>query len=345
MKNVWINSHNKFFLDDKSSQQEELPKGIYKLMYIKDMDKLYLEHIQEKFTFDYKIYGIETKFIERCIKTYCATNGNLGILLNGLKGTGKTVTAQKLCNQFDLPVIIVHQKWDEVSIPAFINSIQQDVVIFFDEYEKIYNHYDDNILTVMDGVLNNGFRRVFLLTTNKMHINENMLQRPSRIRYINTFTDLKVDVITEIVEDKLQHVEFKEEIINFISNLEAITVDIVKAIVDEVNIHQEPPSAFKDIFNLLSSENLGNIYVKDQEGWKIKYPEVKVSHLKFENSDLGNYFLMNGNTLGEIRHIISDYVAIIALEDELDENNKPLLATYRIEKLERRHKNFIDLVF
>jgi broad-specificity NMP kinase len=344
MKTVWAKIGNKFYIGDKSTQNDLLDKGVYKLSFDKHQNKLYLEHVQDRFTFDYKVYGIQTDFINRCVKTYQATTNNLGVLLNGLKGTGKTVTAQKLCNELNLPVIIIHQKWQEVSIPAFINDIQQEVVVFFDEYEKIYNNYDDNILTVMDGVLNNGYRRVFLLTTNKMYINENMLQRPSRIRYINTFTDLSVEVITEIVDDKLKFPEYREEIVSFISNLEAITVDIVKAIIDEVNIHNQPPSVFKDIFNLMSSESLANILVKEDGEWKVKYPEVKVSHLKFENSHLGDSFNMNNNYLGEIRHIVSDHVALIQLDDE-DANGKDKMETIRVEKVERKHKNFAHLVF
>jgi len=345
MNSVWNSSRNNYFLDETSSQLENLPLGVYKLAYDGKIG-LYLQRVQDNFTFNYKVYGIETSFISRCINTYKKTDANLGILLNGLKGTGKTVTAQMICNELNLPVIIVHQKWENVSIPAFVNDIQQDVLLFFDEYEKLYNHYDDSILTVMDGVLNNGFRRVFLLTTNKMHINENMLQRPGRIRYINTFSDLKLETIIEIVDDRLKYPEFKNDLITFISNLEAITVDIVKAVIDEVNIHQEPPANFKDIFNVTSAENLVNLFIQDEKKeWILKYPEVKVSHVKFENSELGTSFMLNGNYHGEIRHIVSDKIAVMSLEDEEDENGKPRIVTYRVEKVERRHKSFMSYVF
>jgi hypothetical protein len=345
MNSVWNHAANNYFLDEVSSQSEKLPLGVYKLANDPKMG-LYLQRVQDAFTFNYKVYGIEKDFIARCVRTYRKTDTNLGILLNGLKGTGKTVTGQMICNELGLPVIIVHKKWENVSLPSFINNIQQDVLIFFDEYEKIYNHYDDSILSVMDGVLNNGYRRVFLLTTNKMLVNEYMLQRPGRIRYINTFTDLALETIIEIIDDKLQYPEFKDDIISFVSNLEAITVDIVKAIIDEVNIHQESPANFRHIFNVMSAENLANIYEKDNDGqWKLKFPEVKVSHLKFENSHLGDMFKMNGNYHGEIRHIVSDHVCVMALEDEDDENGKSKHTTYRIEKMERKHKNFAHLLF
>ena len=59
-----------------------------------------------------------------------------------------------------------------------------------------------------------------------------MLQRPGRLRYVKTFEDLTVGVIMEIVDDKLIHKQHREKTVNFISKLDTITIDIVKAVVD-----------------------------------------------------------------------------------------------------------------
>jgi hypothetical protein len=83
----------------------------------------------------------------------------------------------------NMPVIIIHERYNGIS--NFLNEIQHDFIVFFDEYEKMYDERDHSILTVMDGVLNNAFRKIFLLTTNKIHVSENMLERPGRIRYFS----------------------------------------------------------------------------------------------------------------------------------------------------------------
>ena len=97
----------------------------------------YIEHVMDEFTFDYKVYGLQTQFINHVIKTYKETkSGNIGILFNGTKGTGKTVTAKMLANMLELPVIIVQNMGD--SNQAMMNylstEINFDCVFFFDEF-------------------------------------------------------------------------------------------------------------------------------------------------------------------------------------------------------------------
>lgn len=53
------------------------------------MTGFYLSKIAESFTFDYKLYGLNQKFIDYVLRTYENTTGNLGVLLDGIKGTGK----------------------------------------------------------------------------------------------------------------------------------------------------------------------------------------------------------------------------------------------------------------
>ena len=67
----------------------------------------YINKVADNFVFDYKLYGVSNSFIDYFIKTYNNTTGNLGILFNGIKGTGKTVTAKMLCNKLQLPVILI----------------------------------------------------------------------------------------------------------------------------------------------------------------------------------------------------------------------------------------------
>src|SRR5690606_9678356 len=131
-----------------TSQIDNLPVAVYKLHFNELLNELFLSKNSDKFELPEKVYGFESKFVERLIKTYKETSNNLGVLLNGLKGTGKTVTGKVFCNNINLPIIIVDAKYD--ILPSFINSIQQDIVLFFDEYEKVYDDYDDSLLSVMD---------------------------------------------------------------------------------------------------------------------------------------------------------------------------------------------------
>jgi len=349
MKNRWSKNGNKFIPTEISNQIEILPPNIYKI----DFDSrigFYLTETQDKFIFPYKVYGTEKGFIDRVYKTYHNTKGNLGVLMNGIKGTGKTVTSQLICNKLELPVLIIHSAYE--NIESFINELQQDIILFFDEYEKIYSNRDYSILTVMDGVLNNTFRKLFLLTTNNSYINDSMLQRPGRIRYVKEFGDLQLDVINEIVEDCLVYKKFKDETIKFISTLEIITVDIVKSIVAEINIHQEGPEAFKDVFNIKQGNSEFDVYEikikNDKMTEKIKFKNIKITpHDILDRRDnIGESLYIEGKFIGTISENLGANTFSI---DRYDDNDmmdpsspqvKPINLIYKFDPKFKQHNSF-----
>ena len=249
MQGCWQISGNNYFPDEKSSQMDLLPMGIY---HIKShpMKGLYLSRTEDSFEFNHKVYGVEQDFINRVVKSYSVITDNMGVLLNGIKGTGKSVTAKLICNKVKefLPIIIVDRQYD--GLPQFIAEIQQQIVVFIDEFEKVYQDYSSDVLTIMDGVYKTAHKRLFLLTTNNLYINTNLLQRPGRIRYVKTFDDLELSALNDIMDDMLIYPEFRNDCIEVISTLEIITIDLVKAVINEVNIHNESPKNFIDVFNV-----------------------------------------------------------------------------------------------
>lgn len=247
MKTCWIQSGNVFYPGEISSQIPKLPIGLYQLNQNPMTGQFSLSKIGDKFTFSHKIYGLQTDFVTRTRTTYDNTTDNLGILLNGIKGTGKSVTVKMICNEMNLPVILVDQAYK--GFDKFIADIQQEIVVFIDEYEKIFKDSSE-VLTIMDGIFTTAHRRVFLLTTNNLYINENMLQRPGRLRYVKAFGDLEPEVTEEIIDDLLENKEFRSACIQTISTLEIVTIDLVKAILNEVNIHDESPEKFINYFNV-----------------------------------------------------------------------------------------------
>jgi hypothetical protein len=343
MNNQWVQASGNWYLREVSQNQPSLRPAVYKLNYNLQTNEMYLTEIQNSFELPFKVYGIENGFINRVVKTYDNTTGNLGILLNGVKGTGKTVTSKQICNKLNLPVIIVHSNYD--GVPSFINSVQQDVIIMIDEYEKIYREKDYSVLTVMDGVLDNGFRKVFLLTTNELYINTNMLQRPGRIRYLKTFKDLPLSVINEIVDDMLIYPEHRTATIEAISELETITVDIVKAIVSEVNLHNEVPADFLNVFNVKKIDNKFDIIkiIPGREP-KIVKQNAEIDPKRIDKNSRGRNFYADGDYLGEIKKVVSDNLIIVneyveVGDDDDDEVQRDV--QYQIEKARTHHPSFL----
>ena len=262
MDTIWLkNGRNLSQVDGSVELIKDLPSKVYTIQ--SSMAGLYLEEYADSFHFDFKVYGMETQLTNHIMKTFENTTGNLGILFNGVKGTGKTITAKILANKMNLPVILVTNAYD--GLADFISKICCPCILFFDEYEKTFkkDYNDAGILSIMDGVFNSPYRRIFLLTTNNLYVNENLIGRPSRIRYKKTFGNLQPEVVQEYLDDNLKNKEHTQEIIEFVDSLAISTIDILKSIVDELNIHDVPISNFKNFFNVETAKYSWNLKVKE----------------------------------------------------------------------------------
>ena len=252
-KQIWLQDGNIFNQGSATtvSHPEGLPKGIYEVKL--SMAGFYLSKIAESFTFDYKLYGLNKKFINYVLKTYENTTGNLGVLLDGIKGTGKTVVAKELCNHLQLPVILVQSMGSDTNdklIKYLSTAIDFDCIFFFDEYEKEFKDSSD-VLSFMDGTYNSIYRKIFLLTTNELNVDPNLLGRPSRIRYKKSFGNLSEEVTREILNDILEDKTAIDKVIELTHSMNIITIDLIKAIATEINIHgAEALPDIKETFNI-----------------------------------------------------------------------------------------------
>ena len=291
--NIWIQDGNIFTKGSSTmiTHADGLPIGIYEVD--KSLEGWYLRNIANKFVFDYKIYGVNDKFINYCIKTYNNTTGNLGILFNGIKGTGKTLSAKVLCNKLNLPFIIVKSCTKDSSemLNFLATQVDFECIFFFDEYEKEFEDSSD-MLTFMDGVYNSETRKIFLLTTNNIYnINDNLLGRPSRIRYIHTFDNLSEEVIIEILNDVLIDKNVIEPIIDLLHQMQIVTIDLVKALAQEINIHGvENLDMIKQNFNIEFSRinYLTDVIQVKPEFWTTHKTNAKSYKLIIDTYDIVN---------------------------------------------------------
>ena len=218
--------------------------GIWEL--VKDPDprsgRLGLHKLSDKFEFDFKLYetGGSVAIKRVCDlwdnETFQGTNKNLGIVFNGTKGTGKTISAKQLCNEIGLPVIIVNHSY-EGAVLDFIPRLSFEAIILIDEAEKTFSSEDDShvLLKLIDGVYNKS-RKLYILTTNRLVINDNLLGRPGRIRYIQEFGNLPKETVDQYIEDNLEDKTKRDEVMNAVDSLEISTIDILRSIIEEVNL-------------------------------------------------------------------------------------------------------------
>lgn len=136
----------------------------------------------------------------------------------------------------------------EGAILQFITNLNFECVIFLDEAEKTFRDNQEILLKIIDGAFNQT-RKLYLLTTNTLSVDPNLIDRPGRIRYIQEFGNLTSKAISECIDDNLKNPEYKQLIIDLVDKLEFSTIDILKNIIEEVNI-LGPDSIVSDLDNL-----------------------------------------------------------------------------------------------
>lgn len=225
---------------------EKLPVGFYKIEYDFTKDKTTLLKVKNP-ELPEKFYGDIKELTTRYLKTFKHKDGNLGVLLAGEKGTGKSLLAINIAVEVNLPVIIVDKNIPQINIPSFLSKIDQPCVIFLDEFDKVFydsvekdSYLQDSFLTLMDGV--NSGKKLFLITCNNIkNIGDYFKNRPGRIHYYKEYRGLEDSVIDSIIENNLENKDYSEELKEELKKLGKVTMDILLSLIFEVNLYKESP--------------------------------------------------------------------------------------------------------
>mgnify|MGYP006266430277 FL=1 len=230
---------------------ERLPVGNYVVKKNEMTGQLYLEGI-ESFEIKGKIYGDTVKRADRILHSFRDRPSGTGVILTGEKGSGKTLLAKMLSfKAYDqgIPTIVINQPWCGEQFNAFIQSIEQPVVVLFDEFEKVYDTDDqEQMLTLLDGVYPS--KKLFVLTCNdKWRVNQHMRNRPGRIFYSMEYKGLEADFIREYCQDNLKAKEHIDRIVGIAGTFDQFNFDMLKALVEEMNRYNETPQEAMQYIN------------------------------------------------------------------------------------------------
>ena len=222
----------------------------YYLKYDKYEDKSFLLRDGE-LTLPKKIYG-GTGLEERILKSFNSSNKSVGVLLEGLKGSGKTLFSKVLAKKSGLPIIIVDEEYPVQRAVEFFAKIKQPICLLFDELEKnTYFWKTDKLLKLLDGV-QPGPKKLTIMTCNKIdNLDDNLKDRCSRIRYYIHYDGLSLSSIQEIVNDVIENESNKigraDKIFN---SVKTKSYDNIISICKEINIF--PDMLFEDIMSIMN---------------------------------------------------------------------------------------------
>lgn len=244
-----IKNGKNFNVAEIEGTYEQLPLGVYNLNLC---NSGYYLTKQSDFVLPDKIYG-DMSVVDRWLKTYNTKKRNVGVLLAGLKGGGKTITAKLLAIKANKPIININQPYGGTEFIDFItNKVLGDCVIFIDEYEKIYSNQKgettDSLLSLLDGPYET--HHLFIFTVNETTINSNMMNRPSRILYSKKYEGLGEEDIEEIANDLLVNKKHMDDLLRTTKKIFQLSYDVLISIIDEVNRFDEPASECIQYMNL-----------------------------------------------------------------------------------------------
>ena len=300
---------------------EHLPVANYEIKF-GAFGRIFLEET-DNVIIPKKVYSNDTDFIQHVLHTWKHTENVMGVGLVGKKGLGKSFTGNIIAQEAGVPIIRLLGVAPNSNLFGFLNKIEQDFVLFIDEFEKNFEKKRDNdsglisqedFLTFLD---NGGGRknRILLITTanDKYAISDFLKNRPSRLRYYKEYNRLEDNIIQEIITDLLKDKTHQADLLKYLP-YEDLNIDVLIKIIQEINLHNKPYSTFKSFFNYKRETSLEyEIYMLETE----KSEPVKLS-TKLSDRE----YLYSGTNLGKTPNGIN-----VFLEEDID-LEKELLPLY-----------------
>lgn len=232
-----------------------LTPAVYKLKY--DKEKSFrLEYFRNNYIIEGKTYGKTTDYVNHFWNSYISGTGNMGVMLTGEAGSGKSRCCEMLANYAianNMCAVIITNVGSIEGIVEFINGLH-NMVIIFDEFGKYFSLKTQQKMLAMFSVKTD-LRKLFVITENNIRgVNQYIRCRPGRVRYAIDFRRLEEVVLHEYCKDMCVEEPMKGDIMKLWAKAPSFTFDHLNAIVMEHLKYTE--LTFDDIMTLLNLDEL-----------------------------------------------------------------------------------------
>lgn len=255
--------------EQKGSVRDELPPMVYRVGAHPDIG-FYLNPVSETFKMPAKVYGADKMPIQTIIDAYNRESKQMGVLLAGTKGAGKTLLSQILCNRMikeqGIPVVLVDSPFSGQGFFDFINALGE-VIVVFDEFAKVYDDSQNDMLTFFDGSNVQSKRMSIVIENSIRTVSDFMVDRPSRFMFRLTYDKLSKAVVKEMCEDYQLTAEQTRDVQTYAGGVFNLSTDMLKALLNYV---VATGSSVGDAINILNVPEVVGFYAAGNTPIKVK---------------------------------------------------------------------------
>ena len=242
-----------------------------------------------------KAYGVHVEKLDKVLNSFKCFSRSLGVILSGDKGIGKSMFAKMVCVRAireGYPVIIVGSCVP--GLAAFLESIDQECVVLFDEFDKIFcsgKEKDDqaSLLSLFDGT--SGGKKLFIVTCNELHdLNQFIINRPGRFHYHLRFDYPTPTDIREYLKDKLDDHYYGEieKVVDF-SRIVSLNYDCLRAIAFELNTGAGFSSAIGDLNIMTTDTDEYSVFLFFDNGVRLQQLRYRANLFNADESEPSIY--------------------------------------------------------
>jgi hypothetical protein len=261
---TFIKFNNQIVPKPEGIDYQLIPGKVYDLRLTRDSDGPFLEETTD-FTFPecYYLSEDDRRFVKKTIDAYNRTDKmTTGVLLSGIKGSGKTLMAKHIAKETGLPIIVVDQNVYANEIEPFFAKTDTPCCLIFDEIDKNWN--TRQLLTFLDGVKPTCKKLVICTCNKEKDINEYLNDRCSRIRYKKIFDCLDKEAAIRVISSVIDDMEKATKARDFLfEHASLLSYDNITVFAEE--IRNNPDESFESIIEDLNIANTKCIYLDEED--------------------------------------------------------------------------------